>query len=221
MNGFWQMFFVVGRADQGEENNDEEIKDAIAIGSLHLQIWPRENGLLSVLGIRSSAPNDDKPVSWVQADAHASEIDGEVYYNLKLRAVDRDFYSISEHEDFAGFRFDQEIEQRFIILRANLSDEDKLFLHFMNPYVLRDLIKKGRISGLSADCSEGCGSFSVVDASRDELVGLIRELGSERLFIATGLGPFHRAEIDAKPLMLNEYLNWMWEGEGKPAGIEY
>ncbi len=215
--GFWQMNYRFEHSGRDEDGDGDEIKHSI--GARHLQVSPREDGLLSVLGVRAKALADE-PISWIQADAHASEIDGVIYYNLKLRSVDRQFYSVSEYERLPGIRYVQDLEQLYIILRVNLSDEGKLFIHFMNPYVLARLIEQDQISGRRSSCGQTC-SFSVLYASRDELVVLIRELGSEQLFMPIGFGPFHRVKADTKRSTIEEfYQNWKEEGAKHRKAIE-
>ena len=200
--GFWQMSFVAEDGDRGEDTKRKETE--AWIGAFHLQIWPREHGVLSVLGVQAEALSDT-PVSWIQADAHASEIDGGIYYNLKLRAVDRQFYSVIGE---AGRRFQHDLKEPHIILQVKLSDEGNLFLHFMNPFVIANLIEEGRISGRDLSCGEHC-FFLAVDSSRQELIGLIRELGPGEFFAPIGFGPFHRGKADTERVRIQEfYENW-------------
>jgi hypothetical protein len=121
---------------------------------------------------------DDRDVDWIQATAHASEIDGRMYYNVKrVPAKGGDYTAEGE-------------ERGFILLRAELTAEDTLFLRSMNGSLLKNLIGSRRVSGRKVSCDDYC-SYLVLDSSRAELLALIQEQTPERLF-PVAVGPFRR-----------------------------
>ncbi|MCH8197490.1 MAG: hypothetical protein IH904_05355 [Proteobacteria bacterium] len=87
--------------------------------AIYLHISRRkETAYLDVVGFAAVYKKAD-PVRWLRARAHASEIDGETYYNVKRVAG-------------AGFDYTAPGESPgFIIARADVSEQDTLSLRFM------------------------------------------------------------------------------------------
>lgn len=202
--GFWQMNV---RADFGEHG--------AVHSAFYIQVWRPEEGNLSVLGIWASADTSNDP-EWVKAHAHASSVDGQSYYNLRLVSGNTVYYCTLIDcrdevllADFQTGEFKAEVdtereertdkpESRFVILRAEISDQDQLFLYFMNPYVVRDLASKGHVRGRSFGGCDGFCGYDVLDLSQDELVNLLRTVGAAKLFFSKGVGPFYRVGAEVK-----------------------
>ena len=137
----------------------------------YLHIAPqKETASLDVVAIAAAAKEND-PVRWLKATAHASEIDGETFYNVKRVAG-------------TGFDYTAPGESPgFIIVRADVSEEDTLTLRFMNTGVLRRLVKEGRVRGRKFKGNgHGWAGYLILDLSRPELIALIREVTPEKLF---------------------------------------
>ncbi len=163
-------------------------------GAWYLHISPRKKtALLDVVGI-SAVFKGGNPVRWLRATAHASEIDGVTYYNVKRVAG-------------AGFDYTAPGESPgFIVVRAEVTGQDALSLRFMHwpppGHSLKDSVKKGRVRGREVKGRHGDEEvpYLVLDLSRPELVALIREATPAKIF--KDVVRFHRAKPDkekAKP----------------------
>ncbi len=113
-------------------------------------------------------------VLWLRATAYASEIDGQTYYNVKR---------------VAGASFDYTAEGEtpgFIIVRADVTEEDTLTLRFMDTGVLLGLLKEGRVRGRVVEFKHHFKfvpeKYLILDLSRPELIALIREVTPAKLF---------------------------------------
>lgn len=150
-------------------------------GGWYLHIAPRkEAATLEVIGIGFGYKDDD-PVRWIKAIAHASELDGRTYYNVKRIAGTGDDYT-AEGE-----------RPGFIILRTEFSEDGTLTLCFMDERIIRNLIKEGRAKGraVKGDDKGEEVPYRVLDISRPELIALIRKVTPEKLF-RCDVGPFRR-----------------------------
>lgn len=148
---------------------------------LRLHIAPgEEDGVLDIVGVMLDWNTSD-PVRWLRATAHASEIDGRTYYNVKRRAGVGDDYSADEPPGF-------------IILRAEPGDDGSLSLRFMDSALLDGLIDEGRVKGRTAAgrYEDTDVEYVKLDVSRRDLVALIREFPPEKLF--DDPGRFQRLE---------------------------
>ncbi len=143
----------------------------------YLHIAPvEETAYLHVVGIDTSFGLGDS-VNWLRVRAHASEIDGQTYYNVKRVAG-------------AGLDYTPEGETPgFIIVRADVSEEDTLTLRFMDTGVLKGLLKEGRARGRVVKIKHNSiivvKEHLILDLSRPELIALIREVTPEKLFPET------------------------------------
>ncbi len=142
--------------------------------AFYLHISPRkETALLDVVGIDTIFTGGDS-VNWLRARAHASEIDGETFYNVKRVAG-------------TGFDYTAPGESPgFIIVRADVSEEDTLILRFMDTGVLDRLVKEGRVRGRVGKIKHNfkfvAERYLILDLSRPELIALIREVTPAKLF---------------------------------------
>ena len=147
----------------------------------YLHIAPRkETATLEVIGIGVGYKDGD-PVRWIRAIAHASEIDGETYYNVQRVAG-------------AGFDYTAEGERPgFIILRTEISEDGTLTLWFMDNDIVKTLIKEGRAKGrkVEGDYKGEKVPYRVLDISWPELIALIRKVTPEKLFRCAE-EPLHR-----------------------------
>ncbi len=145
-------------------------------GAWYLHISPRkETALLDVVGIGAVFKESD-PVRWLRATAHASEIDGVTYYNVKRVAG-------------AGFDYTAPGEgPGFIVVRVDVTGQDALSLSFMRWPApgdsLKDSVKKGRVRGREVKGRHGDEEipYHVLDLSRPELVAIIREATPAEIF---------------------------------------
>jgi len=145
-------------------------------GAWYLHISPKgETAFLDVVGIGAVFQEGDKkiePVRWLRATAHASEIDGVTYYNVKRVAG-------------AGFDYTAPGESPgFIVVRTEITGQDALSLRFMRwpstGVALKDSVKKGReVEGRHGDEEV---PYRVLDLSRPELVALIRQATPAKIF---------------------------------------
>ena len=135
--------------------------------AIYLHISPRkETAYLDVVGMAVFKKGD--PVRWLRARAHASEIDGQTYYNVQR---------------FAGAGFDYTAPGEspgFIIVRADVSQEDTLILRFVG---WPDSVKKGRVRGRKVEgkYKDEKVPYRMLDLSRPELIALIREVTPAKL----------------------------------------
>ena len=141
--------------------------------AVYLHISPRkETDYLDVVGIWAVFKKGD-PVRWLTATAHASEVDGKTYYNVKRVAG-------------AGFDYTAPEESPgFIIVRADITDEDTLILRFMDwpnggDFLKnKDLVRDRKVEGKYKDTNV---PYRMLDLSRSELVALIQEVTPAKLF---------------------------------------
>lgn len=166
---------TVALSEPGETAYDERlVGDWYSIeegGAWHLRIAPgKDRASLDItgFGVGWSGRN---PVRWIRATAHMSEIDGETYYNVKRLARIGDDYTADEPPGF-------------IIVRAAPTDEGSFSLRFMDTRLLDDLIGDGRVKGRRVEgrCKEDDVEYIMLDHSRPELIALIRELPTGKLF---------------------------------------
>ena len=149
--------------------------------TIYLHISPRkETAYLDVVGIFAGFGESD-PVRWIRATAHASKIDGRIYYNVqRVAGAGFDYTALGESPGF-------------IVVRADVTGQDALSLNFMSwpdgdnlisDYPLRDFLKKGRVIGREVEgkYKDEKVPYLMLDLSRPELVDLIREVTPERLF---------------------------------------
>ncbi len=115
--------------------------------------------------------DDANPVRWIRATAHASEIDGRIYYNVKRVAGVGDDYTADEPPGF-------------IILRAEPGDDGSLSLQFMDDGLLENLVKEGRLKARRVEgrYEDIDVPYLMLDVSRPDLIALIRESPPEELF---------------------------------------
>ncbi len=148
-------------------------------GAVYLQIAPRkEAATLEVIGIRVGYKDDD-PVRWIRAIAHASELDGKTYYNVRRVAGAGDDYT-AEGERLS-----------FIILRTEFSEDGTLTLCFINNSIIKNFVKEGRGREAEGNYKGEKVPYQVLQMSRPELIALIREVTPEKLFRREE-GSFHR-----------------------------
>ncbi len=148
---------------------------------LRLHIAPgEEDGVLDIVGVMLDWNTSD-PVRWLRATAHASEIDGRTYYNVKRVAGVGDDYSADEPPGF-------------VIMRTEIGDDGSLSLRFMDLDFMAKLVDKGRLKGRTIEGhSKGDDpTYLMLDVSRRDLVALIREFPPEKLF--DDPGRFQRLE---------------------------
>ena len=178
----------VALSEPGEAAYDERLPGnwyyAEKDGAFYLHIAPRDEGaLLDVVGA-GVGYDDDDPVRWIKAAAHASVIGGETYYNvIRVAGAGFDYTAVGEAPGY-------------MILRTEMSDDGGLTICFMGgPWgsKLNGLIKEGRAKGHEVEGRYGGEEvdYFVLDHSRPELVALIREVPSETLFPCE-VGPFRR-----------------------------
>ena len=154
----------------------------------YLHITPgKETGYLNIIGI-IAFNNDDNDyqfgaVRWFRATAYASEIDGQTYYNVKRVSGTGDDYTAPEESP------------GFIIIRADLTDEDSLILRSMDTRVFGKLVKvPGRkVEGKYRDEKV---SYRIMDLSRPELVDMIRVFPPAEFYSEER--PFRRLKPDAE-----------------------
>lgn len=136
-----------------------------------LHIGSGEDGdILDVVGVIMGWGSPD-PVRWIRATAHASEVDGRTYYNVKRLAGVGDDYTGDEPPGF-------------IIMRAEPGDDGTLSLQIMNDTLLGRLDREGRLKArdVKGRYKDEDVSYTLLDVSRPELIALIREFPPEKLF---------------------------------------
>ena len=144
-----------------------------------LKIVPRaDGGGFDVIGLRTS-PGASNSVQWIRAKAYASEIDGEIYYNVKRVA-------------WLGNDYTAEDSNSFLILKPEIGPEASLlFLRSMSPLLLKNMAEAGRVSSRKVGRGGGADSYVIYDFSRDDLVRSIRDTARADLFPMI-TGPFYR-----------------------------
>jgi hypothetical protein len=86
-----------------------------AAGYIHIAPM-KETGYLDIIGISSSPEELVKWMKWYRARAYASEIDGQIYHNVKRLSGIGDDYTPPEENP------------GLIIVRADVSEEDTLIV---------------------------------------------------------------------------------------------
>lgn len=154
-----------------------------------IEIAPRDDGLISVVALWSEAgasPGREADwVQWVGAVAHASDLDGRTYYNLRLVSGNKKILADAEAAQ-------DEEPPSYVILQAEVDAEDRLYLRLMSPQTVSRMVKDGTLKGRAVSCGDYCG-FHRLELSQAELVALIRQTAPEELF-APALGPFQRLD---------------------------
>ncbi len=141
----------------------------------HLGIEAREDSaVLDVVGAGLGYP-DGKPVRWLTLTAHASEIDGRLYYNVQRTAGAGDDYGASD------------TPPGFIITRANLVDDEQLEICFLDESRFNALIENGALEGreVEGDYAGEEVPYLLIEAPRERLIALIREAPPGDLFDCT------------------------------------
>ena len=130
----------------------------------HLSIEAREDSaVLDIVGTGLGYP-DGRPVRWLTLAAHASIVDGQLYYNVQRTAGVGDDYGASD------------MPPGFIITRANLVDDEQLEICFLDESRLNALIENGALEGRDVEGEYGGEEvpYVLIEASRERLVALIR-----------------------------------------------
>jgi hypothetical protein len=145
--------------------------------------------VLRILAI-SVAP-EEPSVSWVQAEAHASELDGAIYYNVKR-------LKHSEDSDYSG----EDTEPAFIIVKLEYTKDGGLALHTMDLALLHRIIEDEQIDARTIDCdNDQYCDYYLLDLSHDKLAAFIREKTPRRLFQHYPFSPhFYRSAPDANSI---------------------
>ena len=138
----------------------------------HLDIEAREDG--AVLDIVSAGLGYSKrrSVRWLTLTAHASVVDGGLYYNVQRTAGAGDDYGVPD------------TPPGYIVTRANLVDDDSLEICFLDESWLNALIENGALEGreVEGDYHGEDVPYLLIEAPRDRLVALIRETPPDDLF---------------------------------------
>ncbi len=138
----------------------------------HLSIEARQDSaVLDIVGT-GLGYSDGRPVRWLRLTGHASEIDGRLYYNVQRTAGAGDDYGASD------------TPPGFIITRANLVDDERLEICFLDESWLNALIENGALEGreVEGDYDGEDVPYLLIEAPRDRLVALIRETPPGDLF---------------------------------------
>jgi hypothetical protein len=166
-----------------------------------IEVAPRDDGLISVVALWSEAgasPGREADwLQWVGAVAHASDIDGRTYYNLRLVSGNKNILAVAEP---AG----DEEPPSYAILQAEVDGEDRLYLRFMSPHTVARMIKNGDLAGRAVSCGEYCG-FHRLELSPAELAALVRQTAPDELF-GPPLGPFQRVDPAAPVIHFEAWL---------------
>jgi len=138
----------------------------------HLSIEARQDSaVLDIVGT-GLGYSDGRPVRWLQLTGHASEIDGRLYYNVQRTVGVGDDYGASD------------TPPGFIITRANLVDDERLEICFLDESRLNALVENGALEGheVEGDYDGEEVPYLLIEASRERLVALIRETPPGDLF---------------------------------------
>ena len=152
-----------------------------------LEVAPREDGLISAVALWSQAgvspDREAEWVKWVGSVGHASELDGQTYYNLRLVSGNLIILSDAAPADSGE-------PPSYVILRAEVDAEDRLYLRFMSPKTVSRMVENGVVEGRLVNCGDLCG-YHRLELSRSELTTVFRQAAPDELF-TPALGPFHR-----------------------------
>ena len=138
----------------------------------HLGIEARaDSAVLDIVGT-GLGYSDGRPVRWLTLAAHATVIDGGLYYNVQRTAGIGDDYGRSD------------TPPGFIIARASLVDDERLEICFLDESRLNALIENGALEGREIEGVYGVEDvpYLLIDAPRERLVALIRETSPGDLF---------------------------------------
>ncbi len=138
----------------------------------HLSIEARQDSaVLDIVGT-GLGYSDGRPVRWLRLTGHASEIDGRLYYNVQRTVGVGDDYGASD------------TPPGFIITRANLVDDERLEICFLDESRLNALVENGALEGheVEGDYDGEEVPYLLIEASRERLVALIRETPPGDLF---------------------------------------
>ncbi len=138
----------------------------------HLGIKAREDSaVLDIVGAGLGYPGG-RTVRWLRLTGHASEIDGQLYYNIQRTAGAGDDYGAPD------------TPPGFIVARANLVDDERLEICFLDRSGLNTLIEDGALEGreVMGDYGGDEVPYLLIEAPRERLVALIRESAPGDLF---------------------------------------
>ena len=132
-----------------------------------------------VLGLITEDGPGDNAVAWVAGTAHASRLDGQTYYNLRITQNADDGPEVTEPP--------------YIVMRTHIAAEGSLTLEFMSHRLLDRLIEEKRLPGRLVDGAyDGQkAEFLLIDISSAALATLIRGTTPDKLFTLT-YGPLYR-----------------------------
>jgi hypothetical protein len=152
-----------------------------------LEVAPREDGLVSVVGLWSEAgASPDREADWVRwlgAVAHASELDGRTYYNLRLVSGNLNILRDIAPEESGE-------PPSYVIVQAEVDADDRLYLRVMSPKAVGRMVENDSVRGRVVNCGDYCG-YHRLELSREELIAMFRQAARDELF-TSALGPFHR-----------------------------
>jgi len=138
----------------------------------HLDIEAREDGaVLDIVGA-GLGYSKGQSVRWLTLTAHASVVDGGLYYNVRRTAGAGDDYGAPG------------TPPGYIVMRANLVDDEQLEICFLDESWLNALIENGALEGreVEGDYDGEEVPYLLIEAPRDRLVALIRETPPGDLF---------------------------------------
>ena len=138
----------------------------------HLDIDAREDGaVLDIVGA-GLGYSKGRSVRWLTLTAHASVVDGGLYYNVRRTAGAGDDYGAPG------------TPPGYIVMRANLVDDEQLEICFLDESWLNALIENGALEGreVEGDYDGEDVPYLLIEAPRDRLVALIRDTPPDDLF---------------------------------------
>ncbi len=138
----------------------------------HLGIKAREDSaVLDIVGAGLGYP-DGRTVRWLRLTGHASEIDGQLYYNIQRTAGAGDDYGAPD------------TPPGFIVARANLVDDERLEICFLDRSGFNTRIEDGALEGREVVGDYGGEEvpYLLIEAPRERLIALIREAPPDDLF---------------------------------------
>lgn len=147
--------------------------------SMQLNIGASDDGLLNAVAIVAVVRPDESrdagdTVAWLAATAWPSEIDGQLYYNIRRK------------EDFGSYKLEDDLgKPGYIVARAEFPDDDTLRLTAISSRWITGLIRGGRLPGQEGAGKWGTyGSYSRADIGGAELRALIRSHKAGQMFQA-------------------------------------
>lgn len=165
--------FSATLSDPGELPYDQQLNGSwYGDGGDFLMVTSLDAYSLAAAYVIPLPPDNDHKMTvlWYNIVAYPSELEGKIYFNVGRRPGVGDDYT------------EPGLTPGNMIMRADLTADDRLSLRQMDASKLRQRVEDGRLEGYHASEKELKPGYIWINITRDKLRALIREIPDEELF---------------------------------------